>query len=102
LIQVKEKEFLLRPLGCSPDGAQLWALALGARGGFITLKGTGTIILDGKRIVMPEATCIRVAPKVNGALANDSKNDVVFMILGALPPQGLSAWRQSFDRRRHS
>lgn len=34
---------------------------------------------------MPERTCIRVAPKVNRALANDSKKDVVYRILGAVP-----------------
>jgi hypothetical protein len=54
---------------------------------FIALKGTGSIILDGKRIAMPEGTIIRVAPTVYRALGNDSKKDVLYMILGAIPPK---------------
>jgi uncharacterized cupin superfamily protein len=38
---------------------------------FITLKGTGSIVLDGKRISMPGGTMIRIAPKVYRALGND-------------------------------
>ncbi len=53
---------------------------------FIALKGDGTIILDGKRIKMPEGTIVRVGPTVWRALGNDSKSDVVFMVLGAVPP----------------
>ena len=45
---------------------------------FIALKGTGSLILDGKRIPMPEGTCIRVAPRVYRALGNDSKKDVMY------------------------
>jgi mannose-6-phosphate isomerase-like protein (cupin superfamily) len=55
---------------------------------FVALKGTGTIILDGKRIKMPEGTVVRVGPKVWRALGNDSKKDVVYIILGAVPPKG--------------
>ena len=29
----------------------------------MTLKGTGSIILDGKHISMPEGTMIRIAPR---------------------------------------
>lgn len=54
---------------------------------FIALKGDGTIILNGQRIKMPEGTIVRVAPKVWRALGNDSKRDVIFMILGAIPPK---------------
>lgn len=55
---------------------------------FIALKGNGTIILDGKRIKMPEGMVIRVGPKVWRALGNDSKKDVVFVVLGAIAPKG--------------
>jgi len=54
---------------------------------FITLQGTGSIILYGKRISMPEGTVLRVSPTVYRALGNDSKKDVVYMILGAIPPK---------------
>jgi quercetin dioxygenase-like cupin family protein len=53
---------------------------------FITLQGTGTIILDDERISMPEGTMVRVGSEVYRALGNDSSEDVVFMILGAVPP----------------
>jgi len=36
-------------------------------------------------IVIGEGTCIRVAPKVYRALGNDSKNVIVYRILGAVP-----------------
>ena len=51
------------------------------------MKGTGSIILDGKRVSMPQGTVIRVGPTVYRALGNDSKKDVVYMILGAIPPK---------------
>jgi uncharacterized cupin superfamily protein len=54
---------------------------------FIALRGDGTIILDGKRIKMPQGTIVRVGPKVWRALGNDSKKDVVYLILGAIPPK---------------
>ena len=53
----------------------------------MTLKGDGTIILDGRRIPMPEGTVIRVSPEVNRAIGNDSKRDVVFLCMGAVPPK---------------
>ena len=98
LSQVKEKEFLSRPMGCKGVGFSFVRYKPGAGATyvhrhkvqeevFITLKGTGSIILDGKRIAMPEGTVIRVAPTVYRALGNDSKRDVVYMILGAIPPK---------------
>jgi uncharacterized cupin superfamily protein len=54
---------------------------------FITVKGDGTIILDGKRTKMAEGTIVRVAANVWRAIGNDSKKDVVFMILGAVAPK---------------
>ena len=51
------------------------------------LKGTGTIILDGKRISMPEGTIVRVSPTVYRAVGNDSDQDIIFMALGAVPPK---------------
>jgi uncharacterized cupin superfamily protein len=96
LDKVKEKEFLSRPMGCQAVGFSLVRYKPGQGATyvhrhkvqeevFITLKGTGSIILDGKRISMPEGTIIRVAPTVYRALGNDSKKDVVYMILGAIP-----------------
>ena len=54
---------------------------------FITLQGIGSIILDGKRISMPAGMVVRVGSTVYRALGNDSKKDVVYMILGAIPPK---------------
>ena len=118
LSKVKEKEFLSRPMGCKGVGFSFVRCKPGQGATyvhrhrvqeevFIALKGDGTIILDGnrikakvgstqpltlirdgKRIKMPEGTVVRVAPKVWRALGNDSKKDVVFMILGAIPPKG--------------
>lgn len=54
---------------------------------FITLRGKGTIILDGHRHSMPEGTIVRVSPKVYRAIGNDSRRDVVFLVMGAIPPK---------------
>jgi len=96
--KVKEKEFLSRSMECKGVGFSFVRYKSGEGATyvhrhkvqeevFITLKGTGSLILDGKRISMPEGTCIRVAPRVYRALGNDSKKDVVYMILGAVPPK---------------
>ena len=53
----------------------------------MTLKGEGTILLDGRRIAMPEGTVMRVAPEVKRAIGNESKRDVVFLIMGGIPPK---------------
>ncbi|TMA55357.1 MAG: cupin domain-containing protein [Deltaproteobacteria bacterium] len=98
LSQVKEKEFLSRPMGCKGIGFSFVRCKPGQGATyvhrhkvqeevFIALKGEGTIILDGKRIRMPEGTIVRVSPTVWRALGNDSNKDVVFMILGAIPPK---------------
>ena len=97
LSKVKEKEFLSRPMGCKGIGFSFVRCKPGEGATyvhrhkvqeevFIALKGDGTIILDGKRIKMPEGTIVRVGPTVWRALGNDSKSDVVFMVLGAVPP----------------
>jgi uncharacterized cupin superfamily protein len=102
LSQVKEKEFLSRRMGCKGvgfsfvrykpgDGATYVHRHKLQEEVFITLKGTGSIILDGKRIPMPEGTMIRVAPRVYRALGNDSDRDVIYMILGAVPPKKFPA-----------
>jgi len=96
--RVKEKEFLSRPMGCKGVGLSFVRYKPGEGATyvhrhkvqeevFITLKGNGSIILDGKRIAMPEGTVIRVAPKVYRALGNDSNKDVIYLILGAVPPK---------------
>ncbi|HXV83866.1 MAG TPA: cupin domain-containing protein [Candidatus Binatia bacterium] len=98
LSKVKEKEFLSRLLGCKGVGFSFVRYKPGEGAAyvhrhkvqeevFITLKGTGSIILDGKRFSMPEGTIMRVGPTVYRALGNDSKKDAVFMILGAIPPK---------------
>jgi uncharacterized cupin superfamily protein len=97
LSKVKEKEFLSRPMGCKAVGFSLVRYKPGEGATyvhrhkvqeevFVALQGTGSIILDGKRIAMPEGTIIRVGPTVYRALGNDSAKDVVYMILGAVPP----------------
>ena len=98
LSKVKEKEFLSRPLGCKGVGFSFVRCKPGEGATyvhrhkvqeevFITAQGSGTIILDGKRIAMPEGTIVRVSPTVYRAIGNDSKKDVVYMILGAIPPK---------------
>jgi uncharacterized cupin superfamily protein len=98
LSEVKEKAFLSRPMGCKGIGFSFVRCKPGEGATyvhrhkvqeevFIALKGEGTIILDGKRIRMPEGTIVRVGPTVWRALGNDSKRDVVFMVLGAIPPK---------------
>ena len=98
LNKVKEKEFLSRPMGCKGVGFSFVRYKAGEGAGyvhrhkaqeevFIALKGEGSIILNGKRIKMPEGAIVRVAPKVWRALGNDSKRDVIFLILGAIPPK---------------
>src|SRR5438093_2236406 len=96
--QVKEKEFLSRPMGCKGVGFSFVRYKPGEGATyvhrhkvqeevFITLEGTGSIILDGKRISMPEGTIVRVAPRVYRALGNDSNKDVIYMILCAIRPK---------------
>ena len=98
LSKVKEKEFLSRPMGCKGIGFSFVRCKPGEGATyvhrhkvqeevFIALRGDGTIILDGKRIKMPEGTIVRVGPTVWRALGNDSKSDVVFIVLGAVPPK---------------
>lgn len=98
LSKVKDKQFLSRPMGCKGvgfsyvryrpgDGATYVHRHRAQEEVFITVKGAGTIILDGRRIPMPEGTVVRVGPKVYRAIGNDSKRDVIFLILGAVPPK---------------
>jgi len=98
LSKVKEKEFLSRPLGCKGVGFSFVRCKPGEGANyvhrhkvqeevFLTVQGNGTIILDGKRIAMPEGTIVRVGPTVYRAIGNDSNEDVVYMILGAVPPK---------------
>ena len=110
LSKVKEKEFLSRPMGCKGVGFSFVRYKPGEGATyvhrhkvqeevFITLKGTGSIILDGKRVSMPEGTVVRVGPTVYRALGNDSKKDVVYRSDSA---EKLSAWRENLARRWHS
>ena len=96
--KVKGRHFLSRPMGCQAVGMSLVRFKPGEGGAFVhrhkvqeevymTLKGTGSIILDGRRHSMPEGTIVRVSPRVNRAIGNDSRRDVIFAILGAIPPK---------------
>lgn len=96
--KVKEKEFLSRRMGCKGVGFSYVRYKPGEGATyvhrhkvqeevFITVEGTGTIVLDGKRISMPKGTIVRVSPTVYRAIGNDSTKDVVFLILGAVPPK---------------
>lgn len=98
LSKVKEKEFLARRMGCKGVGFSFVRYRPGKGAGyvhrhrvqeevFITIKGKGVIILDGRRHSMPEGTVVRVAPQVYRAIGNDSRRDVVFMLLGGVPPK---------------
>ena len=98
LSKVKDKEFLSRPMGCKGVGFSFVRCKPGEGATyvhrhrvqeevFITLKGTGAIILDGKRHSMPEGTIMRVGPTVYRAIGNDSRKDAIFMILGGVPPK---------------
>ena len=113
LNKVKEKEFLSRPMGCKGVGFSFVRYKPGEGATyvhrhkvqeevFITLKGTGSIILDGKRIPMPEGTVIRVGPTVYRALGNDSKKDVILYDSRGKSAEELSAWRENLARRWHS
>jgi uncharacterized cupin superfamily protein len=97
LSDVKDKEFMSRPMGCRAVGFSFVRYKPGEGATyvhrhkvqeevFITLRGAGTLILDDERISMPEGTMVRVGAEVYRALGNDSNEDVVFMILGAVPP----------------
>ena len=98
LSKVKEKEFLSRPMGCKGVGFSFVRYKPGAGATYVhrhrvqeevfaTLKGTGTIVLDGRRHSMPQGTIVRVSPRVYRAIGNDSKRDVIFIIMGAIPPK---------------
>ncbi|OGQ84417.1 MAG: hypothetical protein A3F90_18210 [Deltaproteobacteria bacterium RIFCSPLOWO2_12_FULL_60_19] len=98
LNKVKEKEFLSRPMGCKGvgfsfvrykpgDGATYVHRHRVQEEVFIAVKGTGTIILDGRRNSMPEGAIVRVSPQAYRAIGNDSKRDVVFLVMGAIPPK---------------
>ena|SRR5207253_11235811 len=97
LSDVKDKEFMSRPMGCTAVGFSFVRYKPGEGATyvhrhkvqeevFITLRGAGMLILDDERISMPEGTMVRVGAEVYRALGNDSNEDVVFMILGAVPP----------------
>jgi len=98
LSKVADKQHLARAIGCKGVGFSFVRIKPGEGADkvhrhkvqeevFISLKGEGTIILDGRRIKMPEGTVIRVGAKVWRAIGNESKKDAVFMILGAVPPK---------------
>ncbi|HWP59120.1 MAG TPA: cupin domain-containing protein [Candidatus Acidoferrales bacterium] len=96
--EVTEKHYLARTLGCTGVGFSFVRYKPGQGGGhmhrhevqeeiFATLKGNGTIIIDGERIPMPEGTIVRVSPEAYRAIGNDSGEDVIFLIVGGIPPK---------------
>jgi len=96
LSKVKGKDFLSRLIGCTGVGFSFVRYKPGEGATYVhrhrvqeevfaTLKGTGTIVLDGRRHSMPQGTIVRVAPKVYRAIGNDAKRDVIFLIVGAVP-----------------
>ncbi len=98
LSKVKGRHFLSRSMGCQAVGVSLMRLKPGEGASyvhrhkvqeevFIILKGAGTILLDGRRHSVPEGTMVRVASTVYRAMGNTSKRDVVYMVLGAIPPK---------------
>lgn len=98
LAKVKERQFLARAMGCKGVGVSLMRLKPGEGASyvhrhkvqeevFVILKGTGTLLLDGRRHSVPEGTIVRVGPTVYRAMGNTSRRDVVYMIVGAIPPK---------------
>lgn len=98
LSKVKGRNFISRPMGCSAVGMSFVRFKPGEGGAFLhrhkvqeevymTLKGRGSIILDGRRHPMPEGTVVRVSPGVHRAIGNDSRRDVIFAVVGAVPPK---------------
>ena len=96
--KVKGREFLARAMGCKAVGISLMRLKPGEGASyvhrhkvqeevFVILKGTGTLQLDGRRHSLREGTVVRVGPTVYRAMGNTSRSDVVYMILGAIPPK---------------
>ena len=88
LSKVKEKEFLSRPMGCKGVGFSFVRYKPGESATyvhrhkvqeevFITLKGTGSIILDGKRIVMPEGRSYVSVRRSIGRSATTQKGRVI-------------------------
>jgi uncharacterized cupin superfamily protein len=98
LSKVKEKEFLSRSMGCTGVGFSFVRYKPGEGATyvhrhkvqeevFMTVQGTGSILLDGRRHAMPQGTIVRVAPRAYRAIGNDSRRNVIFLIVGAVPPK---------------
>jgi uncharacterized cupin superfamily protein len=117
LRRVREKHFLARAMGCRGVGFSLVRCRPGEGAAyvhrhrvqeelFMTAKGRGTIIVDGRRIPMPEGTVVRVSPRAYRAIGNDSAEDVIDLIVGGIPPKGFPKGNRTLfgdgipDRRR--
>lgn len=98
LSKLKGREFLSRSLGCKGVGFSLVRFKPGEGANhfhrhraqeevYMTVKGAGTIILDGRRHSMPEGTVVRVAPSANRAIGNDSRRNAIFLVMGGIPPK---------------
>lgn len=93
LSKVKEKEFLSRRMGCKGVGFSFVRYKPGEGATyvhrhkvqeevFIIMRGTGSIVLDGKRMSMPEGDDDTCRSDGLSGPGNESKRDVVYMILG--------------------
>ncbi|MGH7769868.1 MAG: cupin domain-containing protein [Candidatus Binatia bacterium] len=98
LSKVKGKDFLSRSIGCKAVGFSFVRYKPGEGASYVhrhraqeevfaSLKGTGTILLDGRRHSMPQGTVVRVAPQVYRAIGNETNRDVIFLIVGAVRPK---------------
>ena len=102
LSKVKGREILARRIGCKGVGFSLVRFKPGQGAEFVhrhksqeeiymALQGKGSVVLDGRRHSMPEGTILRVSPKVERAIGNDSNRDVVFLIVSGVPPKAFPA-----------
>jgi hypothetical protein len=96
LVKVKEKEFLSRPMGCRAVGFSLVRYKPGEGAAYVhrhKVQEECSLLCrervrsswTGSAFRCPREPIIRVAPTVCRALGNDSKKDVIYMILGAIP-----------------
>ena len=109
LSKVKEKEFLSRRMGCKGVGFSFVRYKPGEGATyvhrhkvqeevFIIMRGTGSIVLDGKRMSMPEGTMIRVGPMVYRALGQRLKKRCGLYDSRGGSAEKLSAWRKNLAR----
>ena len=101
LSDVQDKAFMSRSMGCTAVGFSFVRYKPGEGATymhrhevqeevFISLQGTGTLILDDERIAMPEGTMVRVGPTVYRA----HTSDVPRLCYCSARHSGGPAWKQ--------